>query len=62
VTVRAEKGHMFVVVADNGRGGADVAKGSGIAGLVERVRGVDGTLAVDSPEGGPTTVTVTLPC
>ncbi|WP_406290962.1 sensor histidine kinase [Embleya sp. NBC_00896] len=61
VTVGHEGGRMFLIVADDGAGGASLGKGSGLAGLTERVRGVDGTLTVDSPEGGPTRITVWLP-
>ncbi|MFE3202909.1 sensor histidine kinase [Embleya sp. NPDC059237] len=61
VTVGHEDGRMYLIVADDGAGGAATGKGSGLAGLTERVRGVDGTLHVDSPEGGPTRVTVWLP-
>jgi signal transduction histidine kinase len=61
VTVGHEDGRMFLIVADDGAGGASTAKGSGLAGLTERVRGVDGTLTVESPVGGPTKVTVWLP-
>ncbi|MFF8607675.1 sensor histidine kinase [Streptomyces sp. NPDC015346] len=52
---------MMLQVRDDGRGGADVAAGSGLAGLTERLDAVDGILAVDSPPGGPTTVTAELP-
>jgi signal transduction histidine kinase len=48
-------------VSDDGRGGARVGAGSGLTGLGDRVRTVDGRLSVDSPEGGPTVVTVELP-
>jgi signal transduction histidine kinase len=54
-------------VGDDGRGGAalspPVPSGhrSGLAGLAERVAAVDGTLRIESPAGGPTTVTVDLP-
>ncbi|TAM85447.1 MAG: sensor histidine kinase [Jatrophihabitans sp.] len=48
-------------VSDNGSGGARIGAGSGLAGLAERVRAVDGSLSVDSPAGGPTSVCVTLP-
>jgi len=48
-------------VSDDGAGGADPASGSGLPGLIQRVRTVDGTLALDSPGGGPTVVTVDLP-
>ncbi|MGJ7441835.1 sensor histidine kinase [Aquipuribacter sp. MA13-6] len=53
---------VVVEVADDGRGGAHPAKGHGLAGLVDRVAGVDGRLEVDSPDGGPTRVVAVLPC
>ncbi|GGT88019.1 sensor histidine kinase [Streptomyces lateritius] len=52
---------LMLQVRDDGRGGADMAAGSGLAGLTERLDAVDGILAIDSPEGGPTTVTAELP-
>ncbi|MEU8139995.1 sensor histidine kinase [Streptodolium elevatio] len=52
---------LVVRVEDNGRGGARIREGGGLAGLAERVRTVDGTLRVDSPPGGPTRITVELP-
>jgi signal transduction histidine kinase len=52
---------LVLRVSDDGRGGADPARGSGLAGLALRVRTVDGRVEIVSPEGGPTTVTVTLP-
>ncbi|HEY8302828.1 MAG TPA: sensor domain-containing protein [Jatrophihabitans sp.] len=63
VTVHAAtRGSRLVVsVGDDGRGGAVVGAGTGLAGLAERVRAVDGSLTVDSPTGGPTEVTVDLP-
>jgi signal transduction histidine kinase len=61
VAVHAERDRLVAVVEDDGRGGADPAHGTGLAGLAERVRGVGGTLKVVSPKGGPTRVTVTLP-
>jgi signal transduction histidine kinase len=48
-------------VSDDGAGGADPTRGSGLPGLVQRVRTVDGTLSLSSPEGGPTVVTIDLP-
>jgi signal transduction histidine kinase len=48
-------------VADDGIGGARLGAGSGLDGLAQRVRTVDGRLAISSPEGGPTVVTVELP-
>ncbi|MFD0024385.1 sensor histidine kinase [Streptomyces sp. NPDC058382] len=52
---------LMLQVTDNGRGGADPMSGSGLAGLTERLDAVDGVLVVDSPAGGPTTVTAELP-
>ncbi|MFJ2773409.1 sensor histidine kinase [Streptomyces sp. NPDC087300] len=52
---------LTVVVRDTGAGGADPA-GSGLTGLHSRVAALDGTLRVDSPLGGPTTITAELPC
>ncbi|MCK7624649.1 sensor histidine kinase [Streptomyces sp. RS10V-4] len=53
---------LRVRVTDDGRGGADPSGGTGLTGLAQRVASVDGTLALDSPPGGPTVVTVELPC
>ncbi|MYT30084.1 MULTISPECIES: sensor histidine kinase [unclassified Streptomyces] len=53
---------LRVRVTDDGRGGADPSGGTGLTGLAHRVASVDGTLAIDSPPGGPTVVTVELPC
>jgi signal transduction histidine kinase len=52
---------LMMHVSDNGRGGADLTRGSGLAGLAERLDSVEGILAVDSPEGGPTRITTELP-
>ncbi|MGW3021267.1 sensor histidine kinase [Streptomyces longwoodensis] len=52
---------LMVQVVDDGAGGADAAKGSGLAGLAGRLDAVDGILVVDSPAGGPTRVTAELP-
>ena len=54
-------GLLRVRVTDDGHGGARLVPGGGLSGLAERVRTVDGHLDVDSPVGGPTTVTVELP-
>jgi signal transduction histidine kinase len=54
-------GPFVLTVTDDGRGGADEADGSGLAGLRHRARTVDGTLTVTSPPGGPTTVSMELP-
>jgi len=59
VTQRADT--LRLQVSDDGVGGADLARGSGLSGLVQRVRTVDGRLDLTSPPGGPTVVTVELP-
>ncbi|RBY84947.1 sensor histidine kinase [Blastococcus sp. TF02A-30] len=55
-------GRLRVVVEDDGSGGAVLAPGHGLSGLADRLQAVDGTLAVDSPRGGPTRLTAELPC
>ncbi|MEU3727092.1 sensor domain-containing protein [Streptomyces sp. NPDC031705] len=52
---------LLVRVSDDGRGGARASGGSGLAGLAERLRAVDGVFAVDSPEGEGTVATAELP-
>ncbi len=61
VRVALDGARLAVRVEDNGRGGADPA-GSGLAGLRGRVAALDGVLRVDSPLGGPTTISAELPC
>lgn len=59
----AQAGERLVVeVRDNGQGGADPAGGTGLQGLRDRVAGLGGSIYVISPQGGPTTVSVELPC
>jgi len=53
---------LHVIVTDDGVGGADPAHGTGLAGLARRAASVDGTFEIDSPHGGPTLLTVDLPC
>ncbi|WP_328296700.1 sensor histidine kinase [Streptomyces sp. NBC_00435] len=53
---------LRLTVTDDGVGGADPAAGTGLTGLRKRVGSVDGNIMIDSPRGGPTTVTVELPC
>jgi signal transduction histidine kinase len=55
-------GRLLVSVTDDGHGGADPARGSGLRGLRQRVAAVDGTLRIDSPPGGPTSIVAELPC
>ena len=62
VEARVVDGALQVRISDNGIGGASTAKGHGLAGLVERLNGVDGRLTITSPTGGPTTVEAMIPC
>jgi signal transduction histidine kinase len=62
VEVRRRGNTLTVIVADDGRGGADAASGSGLAGIARRVEALDGTAQVQSPPGGPTEIRVELPC
>jgi signal transduction histidine kinase len=55
-------GRLVVTVTDDGRGGALITPGGGLAGIAGRLAAVDGSLSVDSPAGGPTTVTAVIPC
>jgi signal transduction histidine kinase len=58
-----EDGAMLrISVTDNGRGGAAIGAGSGLAGVERRLGTFDGVLAVSSPAGGPTMVTMEIPC
>jgi signal transduction histidine kinase len=52
---------LRLVVTDDGRGGARVVPGHGLAGVTERLAGLGGSIAVSSPDGGPTRVDVTVP-
>ncbi|MFI0979245.1 sensor domain-containing protein [Streptomyces sp. NPDC021093] len=61
VEVAGGGGALSLVVRDDGCGGAVVGAGSGLTGLLGRIRAVDGTLECDSPAGGPTVVRVVLP-
>ena len=56
---------LRITVTDDGRGGAipsSPGEGTGLDGLAQRAAAVDGTLSIDSPPGGPTTITAELPC
>jgi len=53
---------LRVVVRDDGRGGAGVLSGGGLDGMARRLRAFDGSMDLDSPDGGPTTVRLEIPC
>ena len=61
VTVHESGGWIRVEVADDGVGGADAGRGSGLRGLEDRVAVLEGTLSVDSPPGAGTRLRVELP-
>jgi signal transduction histidine kinase len=62
VWVQRAADRLHVIVTDDGVGGADPARGTGLSGLARRAASVDGTFEIDSPPGGPTLLTVDLPC
>jgi signal transduction histidine kinase len=62
VLLRHQDDRLCVSITDDGRGGADEGGGSGIAGIRRRVEAHDGTFALASPAGGPTTLTASVPC
>jgi signal transduction histidine kinase len=62
VVARRVGDRLHVTIRDDGIGGASAHSGSGLAGLADRVGGVDGFLHIESPVGGPTSLRVELPC
>lgn len=57
-----DDGSLWARVEDDGLGGARVVPGGGLDGIVNRVTAAGGTVRIDSPQGGPTSVEVTVPC
>jgi signal transduction histidine kinase len=62
VRIERENGHLVVEVTDDGVGGADDTRGSGIRGLADRVETLGGRLLVLSPVGGGTRISAEIPC
>ena len=62
VSIARRGDRLAIDVTDNGTGGADAARGTGLNGLSERVHTLGGWMQVLSPAGGPTSVLVELPC
>ena len=62
IDVARENGTLVVEVADDGKGGADPDRGSGLRGLADRVEALDGRLRVWSPESGGTRLRAEIPC
>lgn len=57
-----QEGHLVLTITDDGAGGADVRRGSGLLGLIDRARAHGGSLTIDSTPGAGTRVTARLPC
>ncbi|MEU8364563.1 sensor histidine kinase [Nonomuraea sp. NPDC048882] len=62
VRITRDRGWLLIEVTDNGIGGVDESRGTGVTGIRRRVAALDGTMIVTSPPGGPTAVSVELPC
>jgi len=62
VDVRHESGALRISVRDDGDGGADPARGTGLRGIERRLAAFDGVLVVTSPPGGPTEAILDVPC
>ncbi|MFI6086784.1 sensor histidine kinase [Streptomyces sp. NPDC051218] len=62
VDIHHAEGMLRIAVTDNGKGGAAIGAGSGLSGIERRLGTFDGVLAVSSPAGGPTMVTMEIPC
>jgi signal transduction histidine kinase len=62
VRIARDDGRLAVRVSDDGRGGAAVTPGSGLAGLSDRVSAIGGALALESRDGAGTTVEAMVPC
>jgi signal transduction histidine kinase len=62
IDIRHTDQMLRIGVTDNGHGGADPARGSGLRGIERRLAAFDGILAISSPLGGPTAVTMEIPC
>jgi signal transduction histidine kinase len=62
IDIRHSAGMLRIGVTDDGAGGADQARGTGLSGIERRLAAFDGLLAVSSPPGGPTVVNMEIPC
>jgi signal transduction histidine kinase len=62
VSMRHADGSLTMIVTDDGAGGANPAAGTGLHGIERRLAAFDGTMALSSPPGGPTVITMELPC
>jgi signal transduction histidine kinase len=62
IDIRCADGVLRVGVSDDGRGATDPARGTGLLGIGRRVAAFDGVLTVHSRPGGPTAMTMEIPC
>jgi signal transduction histidine kinase len=62
VDLRHSEGSLRISVSDDGAGGADPSRGTGISGIARRLSAFDGVVVVSSPAGGPTVVSLEMPC
>ena len=62
VEIRCRQGILTICVTDDGRGGVDPARGTGVRGIERRLAAFDGVLTLSSPPGGPTVVQLEIPC
>ena len=62
VSIVLQNNRLVLDIPDDGVGGADSSKGSGLSGLADRVNALGGWMRVLSPSGGPTSVIAEIPC
>jgi len=62
IEIRYRQGMLAICVTDDGQGGADPGRGTGLRGIERRLAAFDGVLALSSPPGGPTVVQLEIPC
>jgi signal transduction histidine kinase len=62
IRIARKNGHLDVEVRDDGTGGADGSRGSGLTGMADRLDAVSGSLVVESPVGGGTRLKAVIPC
>ncbi len=62
VLIERHDGHLRVQVSDDGAGGADASRGTGLEGISDRLDAISGVLSVDSPRGGGTRLRAEIPC
>jgi signal transduction histidine kinase len=62
IDIRHQEGKLAICVTDDGRGGADAGRGTGLRGIQRRLAAFDASMALSSPPGGPTVVKLEIPC